>query len=55
MEAVPSIYVVQEGDIAFRIARLFGTTIWELAEANGLTVEELASIQIGDRLTLPRP
>ncbi len=55
MEADPSIYVVQKGDVAFRIARLFGTTIWELAEANGLTVEELASIQIGDRLTLPRP
>lgn len=55
VEADLSLYIVQEGDIAFRIARLFGATIEELAEANGLTVEELDSIQIGDTLTLPRP
>ncbi len=51
----PSTYIVQAGDTAFEIARAFGATVEELAEANSVTVEELANLQIGDRLTLPRP
>ena len=51
----PSTYVVKAGDTAFEIARSFGATVEELAAANGVTVEKLANLQIGDRLTLPRP
>ena len=50
-----STYVVQPGDTAWDIARSFDTTVEQLAEANGLTVDGLVELQPGDELTLPRP
>ncbi|HJM75836.1 MAG TPA: LysM peptidoglycan-binding domain-containing protein [Dehalococcoidia bacterium] len=49
------VYVVQAGDTAWAIANAHGTTIGELALANDLTVDELAALQPGDSLNLPRP
>ena len=51
----PSVYVVQAGDTAWAIANDHDTTIELLAEANAITVDELAALQPGDTLTLPRP
>lgn len=50
-----STYVVQDGDTGFDIALKFGTTVEELAAANGMTVAELSDIQPDDVLQLPRP
>ena len=50
-----STYVVQDGDTGFDIALQFGTTVEELAAANGMTVAELSDIQPEDVLQLPRP
>ncbi len=50
-----SVYIVQPGDTAWDIARAFGATVEELAEANDVTVDELVQLQPGDELTLPRP
>lgn len=49
------VYVVQAGDTAWAIANAHDTTIEALAEANDLTVDELATLQPGDSLNLPRP
>jgi LysM repeat protein len=49
------VYVVQAGDTAWAIANAHNTTIEELATANDLTVDELAALQPGDSLNLPRP
>ena len=49
------VYVVQAGDTAWAIANAHDTTIGALAEANDLTVDELAALQPGDSLNLPRP
>jgi len=51
----PSVYVVQAGDTAWAIANDHDTTIELLAAANAITVDELAALQPGDTLTLPRP
>lgn len=48
-------YVVQPGDTALGIALTFDTTLDELATANGLTLDELTDLKIGQELVLPRP
>ena len=48
-------YVVQPGDTALGVAIRFDTTLDELAAANGLTSDQLANLQIGQELVLPRP
>jgi LysM repeat protein len=50
-----TVYTVQKGDNSFDIAGKFGVTVEDLAAANGKTVAQLASIQIGDQLNIPRP
>jgi LysM repeat protein len=47
-------YIVAEGDTAFGIAGRFGVSVEELAEANNRTVSSLGSLQVGDRLVIPR-
>lgn len=46
-------YTVVSGDTASGIASRFGVTVDDLATANNTTVASLASLQIGDRLTIP--
>jgi LysM repeat protein len=50
-----TVYTVQKGDNSFDIAGKFGVTVEDLAAANGKTVAQLSSIQIGDQLNIPRP
>jgi LysM repeat protein len=45
---VPTIYIVQPGDTLSGIAWRFGTTVWALAQANGIWNPNL--IYIGQRL-----
>ena len=46
-------YAVQAGDTSFDIASRFGVSVEDLAKANNRTVASLASLQIGDKLTIP--
>ncbi len=48
-------YTVQSGDNASDIADSFGITLDELAAANGTTVDDLRSLQVGDVLIIPTP
>jgi LysM repeat protein len=50
-----TVYTVAKGDNAFDIAGTFGVSVEDLAAANGKTVAQLAAIQIGDKLNIPRP
>jgi len=47
----PRIYIVQPGDTLSAIAWRFGTTVWALAQANGIWNPNL--IYIGQRLYIP--
>ncbi len=47
------IYVVEAGDTGLAIPLDFGISLAELAEANGITEEELDQLQIGQELTIP--
>ena len=49
----PATYEVTAGDSAFAIALEHGITLEELAAANGVTVDELNNIQIGQTLVIP--
>lgn len=53
--SILTVYTVQKGDNSFDIAGRFGVNVEDLAAANGKTVAQLASIQIGDELKIPRP
>ena len=46
-------YVVQAGDSGFGIALQFDTTLEALAAANGLSVDDLSNLQIGQELLIP--
>ena len=48
-------YVVQPGDSGFGIALQFDTTLEALAAANGLSVDDLSNLQIGQELLIPAP
>lgn len=48
-------YTVQPGDSGFGIALEFDTTLEALAAANGLSVDDLANLQIGQELLIPAP
>ncbi len=48
-------YVVEPGDTALGVALRFDTTLDELAAANGLTLDELTNLRIGQELVIPRP
>jgi LysM repeat protein len=49
-----STYTVQSGDTGCAIARRFMVSVQQLAAANGLTVEALASLRVGQMLQIPR-
>ena len=53
--SILTVYTVQKGDNSFDVAGRFGVSVEDLAAANGKTVAQLASIQIGDELKIPRP
>lgn len=53
--SILTVYTVQKGDNSFDIAGRFGVNVEDLAAANGKTVAQLAAIQIGDELKIPRP
>jgi LysM repeat protein len=53
--SILTVYTVQKGDNSFDIAGRFGVSVEDLAAANGKTVAQLAAIQIGDELKIPRP
>jgi len=48
-------YTVQAGDSGFGIALEFGITLEALAAANGLSVDDLTNLQIGQELSIPAP
>jgi LysM repeat protein len=48
-------YVVVSGDSGFAIALEFGVTLEELAVANGLSVDQLGVLQVGQTLLIPTP
>ena len=48
-------YTVQDGDNAADIAARFGITVEELAAANGMTLEDIRSLDVGDVLIIPAP
>jgi len=48
-------YVVQPGDTGFGIALEFDTTLEALAAANGISVDQLTDIQVGQELQIPAP
>jgi putative chitinase len=50
-EPGPQYYIVQPGDTLSAIAWRFGTTVWALAQANGIWNPNL--IYIGQRLFIP--
>jgi len=47
------IYTVQPGDGGLAIAAQFGITLEALAAANGLSVDQLTNLQIGQELQIP--
>jgi LysM repeat protein len=47
-------YEVQSGDNASDIAARFGITLDELAEANGMSVDDLRTLFVGQILTIPQ-
>jgi LysM repeat protein len=47
-------YTVEPGDTAYAIALKFGITVEELASANNMTVEEIAALSVGQKLTIPQ-
>ena len=46
------VHVVGQGDTLYRIARLYGTTVEAIMEANGI-VDRSQILHIGDRLIIP--
>ena len=46
-------YTVQDGDTGYAIALKFEITMEELASANGITLDELGNLQIGQELLIP--
>jgi LysM repeat protein len=46
-------YTVQSGDTACAIARRFSVSLTALAQANGITVDGLASLRLGQELRIP--
>lgn len=50
-----STYTVGSGDTGCAIARKLGVSLSALAQANGLSVEGLANLRIGQVLQVPRP
>ncbi len=46
-------YTVEAGDTASDIAAAFGISVEALAEANGMTVDEIANLSIGQELIIP--
>jgi LysM repeat protein len=48
-------YVIQSGDSGFGIALEFGLTLEELAAANGLSVDQLNELFVGQELLIPSP
>jgi LysM repeat protein len=53
-ETSGNVYVVEPGDTALGVAIRFGVTLEELAAANGMTVDEITRLRIGQELQLPR-
>ena len=46
-------YVVQPGDTGFGIALEFDTTLEAIAAANGLSIDDLSNLQLGQELLIP--
>ncbi len=46
-------YIVEDGDTGYAIALKFDITMEALASANGITVDELGNLQIGQELLIP--
>ena len=49
-----TVYVVEAGDTALAIAIQFDVTLEQLAAANGMTVDEITDLSIGQELQIPR-
>lgn len=49
-----STYTVESGDTGCAIARKLGVSVTALAQANGLTIDGLAALRIGQVLQVPR-
>ncbi len=49
-----SSYTVKAGDTAYSIAGEFNTTVEALAAANNMTVDQIAQLSVGQKLTIPQ-
>ena len=47
------VYTVQSGDIAGTIAASFGITVEELARANGMSIDQISRLRVGQELIIP--
>ncbi|MDA0366125.1 MAG: LysM peptidoglycan-binding domain-containing protein [Chloroflexi bacterium] len=52
--ATSDVYVVESGDTALGIAISHGVTLEQLAAANGMTVDQITDLKIGQELQIPR-
>jgi LysM repeat protein len=50
-----TLYVVQPGDSGFGIALEFDITLEQLAAANGMSVDQLGALFVGQELLIPTP
>jgi len=50
-----TVYVVQPGDSGFGIALEFDLTLEQLAAANGMSVDQLGALFVGQELLIPTP
>ncbi|GIV74818.1 MULTISPECIES: LysM peptidoglycan-binding domain-containing protein [Caldilinea] len=51
----PNIYIIRAGDTLFEIAMANGVSLSALLAANGLTEDDVYTIQPGDRIIIPDP
>jgi LysM repeat protein len=49
----PGTYTVQSGDTGCALARRFGVSLQQLAQANGISVDALANLSVGQSLRIP--
>lgn len=54
-EPTPQVYVIQEGDTLYKIAREFGITLDDLLAANQETITDPDRISVGDQIIIPVP
>lgn len=50
--AFPEVYIVKQGDTLTKIAKIYGLTVDEIAEANGKSVKKMNILWVGQKIKL---